>query len=147
MKDSNVGAFAAITLILLFLVKFVAISRIVEAEQLALIVPAFVLSRFAMVNMAVSLPYARQEGTGGAFVKGASLLHSVIAGVISLLIVAAFMQWQGLLILVLTLIVSFLLGLYFKKKIGGVTGDLLGATSEVIESLVLFATALFVNVL
>ena len=145
MKDSNVGAFGVIALILIFLAKFAALCAISAGGALFLLVPAFVISRYAMVNVAVSLPYARQEGTGGPFIKGASSLHSIIAGVISLVIVVIFAGWLGLLALVISLLAALLLSLYFKKRVGGVTGDLLGATSEITEALTLLIIAAYVS--
>ena len=138
MKDSSTGAFGAIAIALSLLIKWVALTHLVETGNLAIIIVAYVVSRALQVEQMVRLPYARATGTAASFVQGASPAHRLIvlatAGVIAFLLKGIL----GVLYLAIAWLAAFLFGQYCKKRVGGITGDLLGTTSELSETLILF---------
>lgn len=135
MKDSRVGAFGVVALVLVLLGKWTALTRLFSAESSLLAVAVYVVSRLAMADLAVRLPYARAEGgTGGAFVDGAKGVHLYIAVLVSIVLAAAIGQVAGIVILALGLVSSRLLGAWYMRRVGGVTGDLLGAANEIVET-------------
>ncbi len=96
------------------------------------------IGRWGIVLMAYLSPYARAEGglgqamtqrVSGRILVGASLS----TGALALVILGA----PGLVLLGVAGVAVWLGSLYFKKRLGGVTGDILGATNEVLEVLVL----------
>jgi adenosylcobinamide-GDP ribazoletransferase len=139
MKDSRVGAFGVISLILALILKFsLFLSLPTKAGGTAVLLLYPVVSRWSMVLLAYLSPYARSEGgLGQAMTLGVSpevlvgasfsagLLSFLILGVpgLSLLGAAAALVWLG--------------SLYFRRRLGGITGDVLGATNEVVEIMVL----------
>jgi adenosylcobinamide-GDP ribazoletransferase len=139
MKDSRVGAFGVISLILALVLKFsLFLSLPTKAGGAAVLLLYPVVSRWSMVLLAYLSPYARAEGgLGQAMTLGVSpevlvgasfsagLLAFLILGVpgLSLLGAAAGLVWLG--------------SLYCRRRLGGITGDILGATNEVVEILVL----------
>jgi adenosylcobinamide-GDP ribazoletransferase len=146
MKDSRVGAFGVISLIVVLLVKFslfISLSTTPKTIGALLLYPA--LSRWGMVLLAYLSPYARPEGgLGQAMTVGVSRLvlggASLSAGVLSVAILGV----PGLVIFAVAGFGVWLGSLYFQKRLGGITGDVLGATNEVLEILVLTGALLLV---
>jgi adenosylcobinamide-GDP ribazoletransferase len=146
MKDPNVGSFGAIALVLLFSLKWVALLKLVGIGGFGTIVAGVVLARMAQVVLAERLPYARPEnGTATAFVNGAGLPHLVVSLISAAAIIAVLTGFDPLhsVVLMLAALVSTgLLGFISLRRIGGVTGDVLGAVSEITEVFVWTAGAL-----
>ncbi len=142
MKDHHVGAFGVVGIGLVLLVKTAALAQLAQCGQWVWIPVPFILARLIQVLLAVTLPYARNEGgTAEAFVKQAGAPHFIVAAILALVFCGALVQIGGLILFALTFIVGYLLAKWMKRAFGGVTGDLLGFSSELIECLLLFAIA------
>lgn len=143
MKDPRIGSFGITALVLVLGAKTVAISRLIELDLGVWIIAAFVASRTGMVLLAVWLPYARAEGgTGAPFISSARPVHlflSLFSGTVLVLAVCG--PW-GLAGVAGGWLMAFLLGLWFRSRIGGVTGDTLGACCELVETTSLAAAAM-----
>ena len=148
MKDPAVGSFGAIALILLFLFKWVVLVKLLSLGLYVWIVAGVMLARLVQVIVASSLPYARSEGgTAAGFVEGAGALHILVAvllSVIGLFVVSNGMLLPGGIALFTALLSAGLTALVSLKKIRGVTGDVLGASSEITEALVWSAVTFWV---
>ncbi len=143
MKDSSTGVFGAAALILVLLIKWVSIFRLAASGNHIWLIAACVVSRTAMVELAVWLPYARPEGgTGSEIVEGARSAHRAVAVVIALAVLFTLGGVAGGLSLAGGLIACRGYGLWCRKRVGGITGDMLGAGSELIEALMLAVFAL-----
>jgi len=144
MKDSHVGTFGALALILVLLARWAALVRLAEAGLAFWVVGAYIVSRATMTGLAVRLPYARPEGgTGAAFVNGARPRHGfwALASAAGLVLMGFGAAGVGALAAGWTL--SGALGLWSRRRIGGVTGDVLGANCEIVETGVLVLAAAF----
>jgi len=142
MKDPHTGAFGVIAIVADVTLKTVALSRIAASGQWALAIIPFIAARSAQAWVAVTLPYARPEGgTAEAFVRQARTIHLVLA-----VVVAAFCSslagLSGLLLLAPGLVLAVLLRVWMKHTFGGVTGDLIGATNEIVETVLLLFLAM-----
>jgi len=138
MKDSRLGAFGAISLILILVLKFAFFLAWAEIGLGAILLLYPVVSRWGMVFLAYLSPYARPEGgLGQAMTTGVS--PGVLSGATISALGLAFLTGgvQGLIILAGAAVAVWLASLYFRKKLGGVTGDVLGAANELLEVLVL----------
>lgn len=139
MKESQVGAFGVIALVLVLLLKFSLFFEIVNKGRWPLFLLMALLSRWAMVLAAFLGKYPRLAGTGQAFIgkirrsqlllaTGLSLIGAELIGGISALIAMC---------LVAGLTVCFVS--FLKQKLGGLTGDGLGALNEKVEVFVMLA--------
>lgn len=142
MKDSRIGAFGTIALILALLLKTVSIAALIEHHSWAGLIMAPLLSRFSMVLTAYGSPSARsQSGLGRLFLehmKGSDVrLAAAWAACLSLLLA------PGLALAALPVMLATVGGLRWvtKRTLGGVTGDVMGAVSEITEALVLATAA------
>lgn len=137
MKDSQVGAVGAVGLVLGLLLKWQALVAVPEELkwQALLLFPA--LARFAQVRTIVFARNARQDGLGSAFIGSAGPSRLVIAGSITLAAAWLLMTLKGVLLLAAVLVATWLLRAWFNRKIGGITGDVVGCISELMEILVL----------
>ena len=147
MKDSAIGAYGAIGLVLLFLLKFKLLSEsilIFKAENFIalfqiylLFISAHALSRLAAISIIFTHEYSRDDATSKS--KPIAKKHtwkevtgSFFFGLIPLLVLSYF-QYQFLLALIPVFIMRYFLARYFQKWIDGYTGDCLGATQQVCE--------------
>jgi len=146
MKDPNVGSFGAIALAALLLLKWIAVLKLIEQAAFPVIFSGVVLARLVQVLLASSMPYARSEGgTAQAFVGGAGLPHSVVASTLTLMVLYPLFYQQVTLLFILivaALLATAMIALLSYRKIGGVTGDVLGAGSEMTELFVWIAGAI-----
>ena len=73
MRDSRVGTYGALALILLVMIKFVSLESLASADGralLAAILSAHVLSRWSSVYLMAGVPYARAEANNKVVTEG-----------------------------------------------------------------------------
>lgn len=149
MKDPNVGSFGSLALIGVMLFKWICLLELARAEAYGMIAAGAVLSRTAQVLLAARMPYARSEGgTATAFVEDAGWPHFFIALIsgVSLLFALLGGQFMPSAMLLAGAVVALLFIAWLSHhKIGGITGDVLGACSELVEAAVWLAAALWVK--
>ena len=133
MKDSRIGTYGALGLVFLILLKFFALLQI-ETEILPLVwFAGHALSRFASISQLHFLTYVQdaeksKSGTMTEF-SGIDLIVNAAFGLLPLIFIG-YQVWVALLAVV---IVWWVLIMLFKRKLGGVTGDSLGATQQFCE--------------
>lgn len=139
MKDSRSGAMAVVTAILLILIKYESISQL-SNFWLLIVIPG--MARAGMVWTMKTMPYVRAEGTGKMFFESEN--SAWMYQFVPVLVLALFLGLKPALMLIAVLCATVLiLQWWYRKQIGGITGDLLGAQCEVTETvLLLFAGAL-----
>jgi adenosylcobinamide-GDP ribazoletransferase len=138
MRDSVVGAYGAVAIVLDLLIKAAALAALAQhGHALSFAVAAGALSRSIPVGLAAALPYARPgEGVATSLTKAARG-RALAAAVVALAIAALVAGTDGLLVAASAALVAVLLGLAFSRWLGGVTGDTLGAAVEIGEATVL----------
>jgi adenosylcobinamide-GDP ribazoletransferase len=138
MRDSRIGSFGAVAIGLDLLLRTEALARADAGRCVA----AGALSRCVPVVLAAALPYARDQGTGGALTRGSAARAAAafgVAGGVSLLSGARNPRHVGVFLrrLILATSVGAASGLFWRRRIGGVTGDTLGAALELTELAIL----------
>ena len=138
MKDSRIGSFAVVGVVMLLLLKVAALIGIPEEAKIRALIAAPVLGRWATVQLASFYEYARSgTGTALAFTTFAGMLEYVIATVVTALTVLGLFFLKGLVLLVCIAGITWLVGQFFKRRSGGVTGDIMGAACELCEVMTL----------
>ena len=135
MKDSRIGAMGVVVLVLVLLGKFAAFSTMTPVQLLSAIFLVPLAGRVAIVFSMACFPYARPEGgLGGLFYSAAMRKVSLVAAF--LLVLCSWGIGNGRLacaILILVVVVVYGFGRFCVRRIGGVTGDTLGAVCELAE--------------
>lgn len=133
MKDSRIGSFGAVALVMMLLTKFFAL---VEIELL--LVPVALIaghgfSRLCATLVLSTLDYVRDEGKAkplSTHIGKGELAFAAVTAVLPLLLLPPQQSIPGV---VLALLATLWLARMFKRHIGGYTGDCLGATQQLAE--------------
>lgn len=132
LKDSRIGAFGALALIVILAVRWQAIVRLGPAPAIEL-AACLAVSRAALVAQAyLSRPVG--DGLGAAFAVQLSTPTAVV--VLLQGVGAGFLPGvqQGVVLLSGAVFLTWLLHRWFDARLGGVNGDCLGATSLLVET-------------
>lgn len=144
MKDSRVGAWGALGMALLVLVKFELL------QSAAYYVPVFFLaaaaSRWSQVFLSAWLPYAGAGGGISEQVAGKAGRREILGATLFMAVPVVWFPWEGLAMIALLIMALLSFGLYVKKKLGGVTGDVLGAASELTEIFIYTASFMIARI-
>jgi len=138
MRDSRIGAFGVIGLILLIGAKYLALDQISSASIYYSLILMTVTGRNSMVSVCYRSPYARSgEGLAKPFTENLGPREIALSSVSTFGIALLFMGIKGILVFLGVSIFSLAYRFFFIRKLGGVTGDILGATNELTELLCL----------
>ena len=137
MKDSHIGSFGTLALILVTLARWSALAVLCTTGGAAVaLIAAGALSRVPMLVLMAALPNARKSGLSqsvGQPGRGVILMAIVVAVVLGLFLTGWVTLWIALALAALTVG----LGALARRKIGGQTGDVLGASQQLAEVLCL----------
>jgi adenosylcobinamide-GDP ribazoletransferase len=143
MRDHAIGSYGAVALILLIALKLAALTSLIERHEAApYLVIAPVLGRWSTVLLNVLLPYARHTELEGAKPTGSvtdyvSWRELLMASLGAALFVLPLARWHGVVCWFFVLAISAIMARICWVRIGGVTGDTLGANTELCEAAVL----------
>ena len=140
LRDSRIGSFGALALVLSVLARLLLLSIIPMNRFTALVVSAHVLSRWTTLPLSYFLRPARESDDGqGARIAQKIPPSSLITGsLLSFAIVLYLMRREFWIPVLVALGITALSGLYYFRRIGGVTGDCFGATNQLTEIAVYF---------
>ena len=134
MKDSRVGAFGVLALLLVILLKVSALAAMSLRDGVLALMAGHALSRGCAVLLIAGLPYARSDDSTRAkpVVEHVRRLDFAIACLCS--IAPLVLLWPRVVLsLGVVLITLAMLFRWFKRRLGGYTGDTLGATQQCCE--------------
>jgi adenosylcobinamide-GDP ribazoletransferase len=145
MRDGAAGPFAVVTLVLVLTMQAAAMGTLAQQGRLLAVLLAVTAGRVAFGWCArVGVPPARPEGLG-ALVAGSQPPAVPLAWTATLLVVALAVvpgrAWQGALAIGLAALLVAALSAHTRRRFGGVTGDVLGAASELAGTVVLIVCA------
>ncbi|SFV17603.1 adenosylcobinamide-GDP ribazoletransferase [Pseudoduganella namucuonensis] len=142
MKDSRIGAYGAIGIICLLAVKCAALAMLPPATAVAALALAHPLSRLAATSLIWRMEYARAEGKAKPMAQEMSGAEFAIASATAALpaialAVAGWLTWAAVAVSAAAALgAAVWLGRKCARRIGGYTGDCLGAVQQVAEALI-----------
>lgn len=143
MKDSRIGSMGALAQSGVILLKIAAVYEL-SSLTLGGLLLAPVVGRSAILLVSNSTPHARTNGLGNLVnpSKNKSLLiYSILT---SLILAALSLGWRGIICTIISLVTAVIISKISIRKIGGFTGDILGATCEICEMLTLLMLTAFI---
>ncbi|MEK7376248.1 MAG: adenosylcobinamide-GDP ribazoletransferase [Candidatus Margulisiibacteriota bacterium] len=137
MRDSRIGAMGVIGIVSLLLFKFSVIASLPEGFLWKILIIAPVFSRWSQSLACRTALYARREGKAKYFMEYSRKRDVFAGGIFTLALLVLLMSLKGVILFFVSLIPVVVFLYYIKKKIGGMTGDTIGAVNELAEMCVL----------
>ncbi|MCP3852081.1 MAG: adenosylcobinamide-GDP ribazoletransferase [Gammaproteobacteria bacterium] len=135
MKDPYCGPIAVAVIVLVLLVKWAAISQLLNTGHSVFLIVVPMLSRSLIIVLFMTTSYVRDSGLGNAFLDHLPEEKFLWS---SLLISGFFYLFFGSIIsLMLVAVAVVFLRVMMMERIGGMTGDTVGATVEIAEAIAL----------
>ncbi len=132
MKDSQIGSFGALALMLVVLARWAALAGLMAAGAWGAVIAAGVLARAPMAVLMAVMPNAR--GTGLSASVGAPPVAAAFGAVgLALGLALVLAGWTGLVMALVAGMAALAVALVARAKIGGQTGDVLGASAVLAE--------------
>ncbi len=143
MKDSHVGVMGVAGIALLLLFKFALLTSIKQDVVWKTLIMSAVFSRWIQALGCLLYSYARDNGKAKLFIGHARFKDILIGGIITLILFGFLLQVKGVFMFIGGFLCAFLFMRYVKIKIDGMTGDTIGAASEITETSILLLGLLF----
>jgi len=139
LQDSRIGTFGAIAIFFDLILKILALSTLAGPARYFALILAPGLARYAMVLVSRRIEYLRSGGAGSTLLaENERWPRRKFVFALPLIFVLA-AKFSGLKALVVTAVVVIAMRWFYKRWLGGVTGDLIGACGELVEIAVLVA--------
>jgi adenosylcobinamide-GDP ribazoletransferase len=145
LRDSRVGTFGASAIFFDLTLKILALSTLAGHRRYTALIVAPMLARWAMLLVAWGLPYLREAGAGSTLLanenkQGSS--RTAFVAVFTIVVMLMLGEFHAsALASVIAIAIVYALRLFYRRWLGGVTGDLIGAGGELVEIAVLIAMA------
>jgi adenosylcobinamide-GDP ribazoletransferase len=142
MRDSRIGTMGVLAIVFALGLKFAALASLLPYERVLALIVAPVAGRCMLVVAMASQPYARPEGgLASLFLEHRRVWHAPVAIGILLIVGVATAGCAGIVLALVPMAAVLLLNLYCRCRIGGITGDTVGAACEIAETSVLVAAS------
>ena len=147
MRDSRIGTMGVLAVVFVIALKIAALAPLTHVQRLGILLLMPVAGRTAMLLMLTALPYARKEGgLASLFIRRRSWLHPAFALIFLVLSgwILAAGGWlptpeTGLIMILSGVVAAALVTAWVYRKLGGYTGDTVGAAAEITETAVALA--------
>ncbi len=137
MRDSNIGTYGALALIIATGLKFSSIININMSYILSSLIAAHIFSRAILPIIMYHMDMAGKTGLAASFGKPNKIL-SLIALFIGVFAIIILLGIKASAIIIITIsMVIFLMVRLVKNKIGGYNGDILGMIQQICEIIIL----------
>ncbi len=133
MRDSRIGAYGAIGLILSIGLRWAALAMLSPWTGFAALVAAHAISRTMVVATIATAAYARDDGTAREVADGVEGGEVAITLILCTFIACVSAGWAGIYALVAAVVAGGFVIALLIRKLRGYTGDGLGAVEQVAE--------------
>lgn len=144
MRDSRIGSFGTVAIVLLLGLEIIALARtgaFGAARRAAALWLAAGLARWAMAAVSWRVEYLRAEGAGATMLRGGGDRNIALASAIAVVGIVPVLSWRALVACAVAIALAAVLRALYRRWLGGVTGDLIGAAGELVEVAVLLVMA------
>ena len=141
LRDSRIGSFGTIALIFVIGLKVAALAGTHGAHRYAALYAAPGLARWAMTGIGYGLEYLRESGAGTPLLKRGAARNLRVATFVTILAMVPLVGHGAMRAILTAVGVALVLRACYRRWLGGITGDLIGAAGEIVETAVLIALA------
>ena len=140
LRDSAIGSFGAVAVFFVLALKIMALAAIAGRRRYAAIYLAPGLARWAMAAVSYRLDYLRSQGAGSSLLQsdGRSFAFCSLTTIVAAALVPSARAMEAGLAAIAA---AFAMRAFYRRWLGGVTGDLIGAAGEIVEAIVLVVMA------
>jgi adenosylcobinamide-GDP ribazoletransferase len=139
LRDSRVGSFGAIAIFFDLALKVAALASLTGLHRYAALILAPGLARLMMVEVTRGIDYLRDDGAGSTLLRPyATRTHRLVGPVTAIVLAIVFSEFPTLIV---APAVMLAMRAFYRRWLGGVTGDLIGACGELVEIAVLLTIA------
>ncbi len=142
MKDSRIGTNGTVVLILYFITKTILISEVISINPKYLIIFPIIARLSTSTNAGLS-NYAKKSGMSNSIIDENGIFEVIFALILTNFLVFFIVGINGTVITFIAFLFIIFFMINVRKKIGGITGDTMGASLELTSILVLFLAILF----
>lgn len=139
LKDSRIGSYGGVALMLSVMARVLLLASLPLAQVGQYLIVAHVLCRWTTLPLSCYLAPARSQQDAAGAGQGARIARLTTRGTLivgSLFTFAAcvaLLRTHAAAAIIATILVTLISGLYYQRRIGGVTGDCFGATNQIAE--------------
>jgi adenosylcobinamide-GDP ribazoletransferase len=139
MRDSRIGTYGAITLILSLLLRFMLLSALPLIHVWQYLIAAHVLCRWSTLPLSFFFLPARAtlsdstDGQGARVARRTTRGTLIFGSLFTLTVVVLILRMHALVPIAASVLVTLGSGLYYRHRLGGITGDCFGATNQLSE--------------
>lgn len=137
LKDSRHGTYGVLSIVMQLIIQFALLSSLNTHIALLALISAHTIGRLVPIFFMLTPAAPSHEGMGATYVRTVKGVHVFFATLLTTALLAPLIGLHLLLMGTVLAIVSLVFLLYVRKKIGGVVGDVLGASEQIAESFVL----------
>lgn len=143
MKDSRIGTNGTLSLIFIIIAKIGLLLSLNDNNIIEYLFIMPVISRMNIVWTSGISSYAGKDGISAVIIKFTTHREIIIATAITVLLSAALIRFASILVIPAAILFAVLFTRYVQKKIGGITGDIIGAIIELTEIIILISLLVF----
>lgn len=137
LRDSRIGSFGAIAIAVSLLARVLLVSALPLAYAPHYLIAAFTLSRWSSLPLTLLPPARAEPGQGSQIAQKTSRFTLTAGTTLTMIIVFASLRRGAPIALLAASLVTVCSAIFYRRRLGGVTGDCFGATNQVVEIAVL----------
>jgi adenosylcobinamide-GDP ribazoletransferase len=146
LKDSRHGTYGVLALVIGVSLRIVTVATLPPTWAVLIIAASASIGRWAILWMMAMVPPIEDRHTMARDVGSQPGVKTIVlGGILPILLAIALLVWSPSLVLIAliaSVILTLYLAYYFKKRVGGITGDFLGCTCYLVQLVILLVATI-----